>query len=186
VPGRRLLHAGSAPFSKRHGGVGWFLQVSVPYHRKPRLPDQQNNSMENAPLCLQRHHLLYAPSIENQLMGRLHPCPGGMGYGLYAGYHTFRYHDTVPGWTTEIIFTSVLGGAILVSNGILGEYIGRSFEELKGRPLYVVATALILKNSPALPPFDNHGIHSPCLPGLVLIRPKVAAMREVFSSKITA
>ncbi|MCE0497486.1 MAG: glycosyltransferase family 2 protein [Methylacidiphilales bacterium] len=65
---------------------------------------------------------------------------GGAIYGIYAVLRSLIYHDTVLGWTTQIVLTSVLGGTILVSNGLLGEYVGRIFEEIKGRPLYIVAT----------------------------------------------
>jgi len=45
--------------------------------------------------------------------------------------------DTPPGWTTTIIAVLFLGGVQLVTIGILGEYIGRIYEEVKRRPLYV-------------------------------------------------
>jgi len=73
------------------------------------------------------------------LVGGFTIATSGLIYGLYAAYQTYMYHNTVPGWPTQIIFSSVLGGAVLFSNGILGEYIGRSFEELKRRPLYIIA-----------------------------------------------
>jgi dolichol-phosphate mannosyltransferase len=45
---------------------------------------------------------------------------------------------TVPGWTT-IMFAVALGSsAQLLMTGILGEYVGRIYEEIKRRPLYVV------------------------------------------------
>ena len=37
-----------------------------------------------------------------------------------------------------MVFMLVLGGLILISLGVSGEYIGRIFEETKGRPLYIV------------------------------------------------
>jgi glycosyltransferase involved in cell wall biosynthesis len=42
------------------------------------------------------------------------------------------------GFTTTIVSVLFLGGVQLVSIGILGEYIGRIYEEIKQRPLYVV------------------------------------------------
>lgn len=44
---------------------------------------------------------------------------------------------TVPGWTTIVVVVSFLGGIQLTLIGILGEYIGRIYEEVKARPLYV-------------------------------------------------
>jgi glycosyltransferase involved in cell wall biosynthesis len=45
----------------------------------------------------------------------------------------------VPGFPTLIISIMVLSGAQLISLGVLGEYLGRIYEEVKRRPLYIVA-----------------------------------------------
>lgn len=45
----------------------------------------------------------------------------------------------VPGFPSLIISVLLLGGIQLISLGILGEYLGRVYEEVKGRPLYIVA-----------------------------------------------
>lgn len=45
----------------------------------------------------------------------------------------------VPGWTSLIVVTSLIGSAILVFLGVLGQYIGRIYEQGKERPLYIVA-----------------------------------------------
>jgi glycosyltransferase involved in cell wall biosynthesis len=49
---------------------------------------------------------------------------------------------TVPGWTSLMVVLCLIGSAILVSIGVLGEYVARIFEENKHRPLYVVADAI--------------------------------------------
>jgi dolichol-phosphate mannosyltransferase len=46
---------------------------------------------------------------------------------------------TVPGWTSLSVAVLFLGGVQLLSIGILGAYIGRIYQEVKGRPLYVTA-----------------------------------------------
>ena len=46
------------------------------------------------------------------------------------------------GWTSLIVAIFFVGGLILISNGVLGIYIGYIFNEVKGRPLYVVRTVL--------------------------------------------
>jgi polyisoprenyl-phosphate glycosyltransferase len=48
----------------------------------------------------------------------------------------------VPGWSSLIIVTCLIGGAILISIGVLGEYIGRIFEAAKERPLYVISSSI--------------------------------------------
>ena len=45
---------------------------------------------------------------------------------------------TVQGWATIMIGILVLGGVQLICLGIMGEYVGRIFEEMKRRPLYVI------------------------------------------------
>jgi len=50
--------------------------------------------------------------------------------------------DAVPGWATIAVSTLLLGGVQLVGLGIIGEYIGRIFEEVKQRPLYWISAEL--------------------------------------------
>ncbi len=45
--------------------------------------------------------------------------------------------QTVTGWTTIVILQSFFGGCILLAIGVVGEYIGKIFEEVKGRPVYL-------------------------------------------------
>ena len=57
-------------------------------------------------------------------------------------YEKFVDEDIVPGWATTMVSILFLGGIQLVGIGILGEYIGRIFEEIKHRPLYLVSRHL--------------------------------------------
>lgn len=45
----------------------------------------------------------------------------------------------VPGWTSLVVLTSAIGSALLICVGILGQYIGRIYEQSKDRPLYLVS-----------------------------------------------
>jgi dolichol-phosphate mannosyltransferase len=45
----------------------------------------------------------------------------------------------VPGWTSLMVVVSILGSALLISVGIVGQYVGRIYEQSKDRPLYLVA-----------------------------------------------
>jgi dolichol-phosphate mannosyltransferase len=54
-------------------------------------------------------------------------------------WRLYQPHSPVTGLATIIIAILFLGSVQLVCIGILGEYIGRIYEEVKGRPLYTLA-----------------------------------------------
>jgi dolichol-phosphate mannosyltransferase len=60
------------------------------------------------------------------------------GVGAWAVYAKFVLHRVVEGWTATIVFIALFAGVQLLVTGILGEYVGRLYEEVKRRPLYVV------------------------------------------------
>jgi len=62
----------------------------------------------------------------------------GCGYAGYAIYVGYILKLGVPGWTSLVILNIFFSGIVLVCLGLIGEYVGRIFEEVKGRPLYVV------------------------------------------------
>jgi dolichol-phosphate mannosyltransferase len=53
------------------------------------------------------------------------------------------------GVAVVLVVLLVLGGAILCSLGVVGEYVGRTYEEVKGRPLYLLKEALPPTAAPA-------------------------------------
>lgn len=63
---------------------------------------------------------------------------GSMLVIIHVMFIKFFTEDAVPGWATIAASVLFLGGIELVGLGILGEYIGRIFEEVKQRPLYLV------------------------------------------------
>ena len=58
-----------------------------------------------------------------------------LGHVLYIKLFT---EDAVPGWATTSASIVLLGGLQMVGLGIVGEYVGRIFEEVKQRPLYLI------------------------------------------------
>lgn len=50
----------------------------------------------------------------------------------------FFTDTTLTGWTSIIILQLVFGGTILFILGLIGEYIGRIYDEVKDRPLYII------------------------------------------------
>ena len=60
--------------------------------------------------------------------------------GLLAVYAVYsRYvEDTPPGYTSLVVLLVLLSGFIIISLGVVGLYVGRIFDQVKGRPLFVV------------------------------------------------
>ena len=51
--------------------------------------------------------------------------------------------STVKGWTSIIVSMWIIGGVVLIGLGIIGEYIGKIYMEVKRRPRYIIDTSLI-------------------------------------------
>ena len=62
----------------------------------------------------------------------------GLLYALYIIIRTITYGADVPGYASLLVFILLVGGVQMIILGILGEYIGRIFIEVKHRPLYIV------------------------------------------------
>lgn len=61
-------------------------------------------------------------------------------YGLYVLFVRFVTKTTVQGWTTIVLLQLLFSGLIFLYLGVIGDYVGRIYEQGKGRPLYVVRT----------------------------------------------
>ncbi len=62
-----------------------------------------------------------------------------LAYAAYELIHHLLYGTDVPGWPTVVIGMMFFSGVQLLFIGILGEYLARVYDEVKGRPTYVVA-----------------------------------------------
>ncbi|MFM7848231.1 MAG: glycosyltransferase family 2 protein [Rubrivivax sp.] len=63
-------------------------------------------------------------------------------YGGYIVFEHFVEGHPVPGWATMVAGLMFFSGVQLLSIGILGEYVGRIFDEVKHRPVYIVSQEL--------------------------------------------
>lgn len=63
---------------------------------------------------------------------------GAFAYGIYMVIDTLVHGNPVPGYPSLIVIILMLGGVQLVAIGIIGEYLGRIFNETKRRPLYFI------------------------------------------------
>lgn len=59
-------------------------------------------------------------------------------YGLYMFFQAFTHHASVAGWTSLMISIYFIGGIIIGILGIIGIYLGKTFDETKKRPLYII------------------------------------------------
>ncbi len=51
---------------------------------------------------------------------------------------TYLQHRALPGWTSMLVSVWFLGGAVLTALGVIGEYVGKIYSEVKRRPRYIV------------------------------------------------
>ncbi|MNI84706.1 hypothetical protein D3C73_1416330 [compost metagenome] len=59
-------------------------------------------------------------------------------YAIYIVINTLMYGNNVEGYPSLMVVILFIGGVQLLSLGIMGEYIGRIFNETKKRPLYFI------------------------------------------------
>jgi len=123
------------------GMVSWvgFRQVALPYRRAERFAGESKYPLRKM-LRFATDGLLSFSTKPLQMaisLGALASALAfaGIVYALVIRLATDRW---VEGWAALFIATLFLGGVQLITVGILGEYIGRIYHEVKRRPLYVV------------------------------------------------
>lgn len=72
-------------------------------------------------------------------------------YAAFIVYKTLVFGEPVHGYPSLMVVVLFLGGVQLITIGILGEYIGRMFDESKNRPLYLVQEYRPADHDPSLP-----------------------------------
>jgi glycosyltransferase involved in cell wall biosynthesis len=69
-------------------------------------------------------------------------------FGLYAVIAKVVMHQSPQGFTALLLLITFLSGVLLFFLGVIGEYVGRIYEESKGRPLYIVSQIIRSKEHP--------------------------------------
>jgi len=153
---RRVVDALAAmPERQRfiRGMVSWIggRQVALPYERCARHAGSTNyplrkmvafaldaiTSFSTAPLRLASWLGAAAASLALLLMAYT--------------FWSWARGGAVAGWSSTMAAVTLFGAAQLVVLGILGEYVGRLFQEVKARPLFLVDTVLAGRSAHALP-----------------------------------
>jgi len=62
--------------------------------------------------------------------------------GLFVIYEKLFTDKAILGWASTIVTITFLGGLTLMTLGVIGEYIGRIYDEVKQRPLYVISEGI--------------------------------------------
>jgi dolichol-phosphate mannosyltransferase len=117
-----------------------FPQIAVSYHRAPRAA-----GATKYPLFKMLSFAWTAATSFSATPLRGSVIVGGLVgvFGIEEGVRALSAQAfgwyTVPGWTSLMVVTSLIGSATLISIGIVGEYLARLSEQTKERPLYMVA-----------------------------------------------
>lgn len=116
-----------------------FNQIGIPYERGQRFGGHSKYSLSKLiKLALDGFvSFSYAPLRIASYVG-FSVSAFSLIYGVGTFFQKIFTNTTVPGYTTTIIMICFLGGVQLIAIGIIGEYLGRIYDEVKNRPLYVV------------------------------------------------
>ena len=123
------------------GLFGWvgFNQVAIPYHREARVAGHSKFGFWK----------LWNFALEGITSFSTAPLRAATYLGVATAFVAFLYGtwiiakallwgDPVAGWPTMMSVILFLGGTQLVALGMIGEYLGRLYEESKQRPLYLI------------------------------------------------
>ncbi|OLT61086.1 glycosyltransferase family 2 protein [Moorena bouillonii] len=116
-------------------------QTSVSYVRDPRFAGEIKYTIRKS-LALAVDALVSFSKVPLRIatyLGLLATAIALLMAGLVLYWRIFEPNSPVTGFATIMIAIFFLGAVQLVSIGILGEYVGRIYEEVKGRPLYVLS-----------------------------------------------
>jgi glycosyltransferase involved in cell wall biosynthesis len=123
------------------GMVAWvgFRQTTVLYDRKARFAGETHYPLSKM-LKFAFDGLTAFSIVPLRIATYLGFLAGMVGVAVAAwALYGRLYGFIVPGWATIMITVSLGASAQLLMTGILGEYVGRIYEEVKRRPLYIVA-----------------------------------------------
>lgn len=115
-----------------------FTQTAVPYERSPRYAGTTKYTLRrmvrfSLDAIASFSHL---PLQVSTYIGTLCAAVAFIAIPVVIGLRLA--HSYLPGFGTLTIIILLLGGVILIALGVIGEYLGRIYDEVKQRPLYIV------------------------------------------------
>jgi len=116
-----------------------FRQIGIPVDRAERYSGRSKYSLRK--LFELASDGIFAFSIvplrAATLLGTLAMVLSG-GFAVYSVYAKFFLHSAPKGFTALVLLITFLSGILLFFLGIIGEYVGRLYEEVKARPHYII------------------------------------------------
>jgi dolichol-phosphate mannosyltransferase len=120
-----------------------FRQIGIPVDRAERYSGQSKYSLRK--LFELASDGIFAFSIvplrAATLLGTLAVVLSGV-FAVYSVYAKFFLHRSPQGFTALVLLITFLSGILLFFLGIIGEYVGRLYEEVKARPHYIISQTL--------------------------------------------
>jgi dolichol-phosphate mannosyltransferase len=113
---------------RTHGESGWSLKKRI------KMGVDMFTAFSAAPLRL--------VSLTGLTIGTL-----GLMFGLWTLVRGIFSDVPVPGWASMMVMTSIMGGMILLSISVLGEYVWRTLDEARARPIYLEQAVTILDSA---------------------------------------
>lgn len=117
-----------------------YPQKAVPYKRQPRLAGETKwNYWRLWNFALEGITSFTIAPLKIATYFGLLTAGAAFLYGTYMTLKTLIFGNPVPGYPSLLVVILFLGGVQLVAIGLIGEYLGRMFDETKGRPLYLIS-----------------------------------------------
>ncbi|MBZ8123163.1 glycosyltransferase family 2 protein [Bacillus thuringiensis] len=123
------------------GLVSWigFRQIAIEYVRDERVAGETKYPLKRmVKLCLDGILSFSYKPLKLAIYSGLLLSSSGFLYFIYVLYLTLFTEATMKGWPSIISIMLIFNGFMLFMLGVIGEYIGRIYDETKGRPLYIV------------------------------------------------
>jgi polyisoprenyl-phosphate glycosyltransferase len=124
------------------GLVGWMglERTTITYHRDPRFAGETKYPLRKM-MRLAADGIISFSTIPLHVATFLGVAAAGLAfvYALYAIMMKVTGNYVVPGWASIMVSVLFVGGVQLITLGVVGEYIGRVYDEVRQRPLYLVS-----------------------------------------------
>ena len=120
-----------------------FRQVAIPIERAARAAGEPKyNAWKLLKLASDGIFAFSVVPLRAAALLGLLAIGASVAYALYAVWAKFFLDRSPQGFTALTILITFLGGFILLFLGVIGEYVGRIYDESKGRPIYIRARVI--------------------------------------------